>query len=281
MAVDKSARLREYEAQGYTVFENIYDEDEMEVFRQEVGRLEEADGLGLQRRSWWFGDMLERSPALMWPVVLQPKVLDFVEEVIGPRVQLDNLTLASFPPVPKEAEDPQVTGWHRDRWGQMPTGEYQRPMALNTLTYLQDLTDECGSLRIVPRSHIEPTRIEDEKRQSSHPDEQLLYPKAGDVVLTHFSLLHSGTRNRSGRRRYLLSIYYNISWLKTTDTFGGPNCKRLIDQAREHNDHRALRLLGVDDHLQARGNSGHQVPEEERWAIWSEEDRLLLKPTED
>ena len=60
--------------------------------------------------------MLERSPALMWPVLCRPEVLDFVEEVVGPRVQLDNLTLAAFPANPEESDESLVVGWHRDRW---------------------------------------------------------------------------------------------------------------------------------------------------------------------
>ena len=37
-------------------------------------------------------------------------------------------------------------------------------------------------------------------------------------------------------------------------------------------DHRALRLLGEDDHLQARANSGFQRPDEERWTQWASAD---------
>ena len=103
--------------------------------------------------------------------------------------------------------------------------------------------------------------------------EELLYLQAGDLVLTHNGLLHSGTPNTSGKKRYFFSVYYNISWLKYTDTFDGPNCRQLIAWARKRNDHRALRLLGQDDHLQARGNSGFQAPDESRWAEWSKADR--------
>ena len=36
----------------------------------------------------------------MWPTVSNPVILDFAETVVGPFVQLDNLTLAAFPAVP-------------------------------------------------------------------------------------------------------------------------------------------------------------------------------------
>ena len=111
-------------------------------------------------------------------------------------------------------------------------------------------------------------------------------------------LLHSGTPNLSNEKRYFFSVYYNISWLRHTDTFDGPNCKQLKAWARSCAgtlcpclsvslplplplplsltaalvDHRALRLLGEDDQLQARANSGFQRPDEERWTQWASAD---------
>jgi len=246
-------------------------------WREESLRLEAASpGVYAQTRSWWFGNMLERSPALMWPAVSNSTILDFAERVVGPFLQLDNLTLAAFPSVAGDAKG-KVSKWHRDRWGRMPGGNYERPLSMNAICYLQDLTDEYGPLRVIPRSHINPVSITEEDRLEPHDDEVIVYPKAGDVVLTHSGLLHSGTPNTSGKRRFFFSVFYNISWLKYTDTFDGPNCRQLIDWAREHDDHRSLRLLGVNDHLQARGNSGFQEPDEARWQQWIAEDREALK----
>ena len=112
----------------------------------------------------------------MWEAVSNPTVLDFAETVVGPFVQLDNLTLAAFLPLNKGArgaptsllsslalfsackrENPRgahaekargkASGYHRDRWGRMPNGNYERPLAFNAITYLQDLTDDNGPVR--------------------------------------------------------------------------------------------------------------------------------------
>jgi hypothetical protein len=94
--------------------------------------------------------MLERSPQLMWPAVANPTVLDFAEAVVGPFVQLDNLTLAAFLPMDVESRKKvrgTTSGYHRDRWGRMPNGNYERPLAFNAITYLQDLTDDNGPVR--------------------------------------------------------------------------------------------------------------------------------------
>jgi len=267
-------QLARYRRDGYTVFRSAYNEETMQTWRDEQDRLEAAStGPFAQQRSFWFGNMLERAPQLMWQAVANPLVLDFAEQVVGPFVQLDNLTLAAFPS--KDIDDPTARqcSWHRDRWAHMPSGQYDRPLSMNAICYLQDLTDENGPLRVITGSHITPVTMDEEERAAPHPDEELLYLQAGDLVLTHNGLLHSGTPNTSGKKRYFFSVYYNISWLKYTDTFDGPNCRQLIAWARKRNDHRALRLLGQDDHLQARGNSGFQAPDESRWAEWSKADR--------
>ena len=41
--------------------------------------------------------------------------------------------------------------------------------------------------------------------------------------------------------------------------------------------HRALRLLGQDEHLQSRASSGFQQPDEARWRQWAREDRRVLE----
>ena len=219
------ARLEEYKQQGFTVFEGVYAEDRMQPWRDEILRLEASskDIPAQSARGWWFGNMLERSPALMWPTVSNPLLLDFAERVVGPFVQLDNLTLAAFPSVVREEAAGTTSGWHRDRWAHMPSGHYERPTAWNCICYLQDLSDEYGPLRVIPGSHIEPVALAEDERKRPHPDEVVLYPKAGDVVFTHNGLLHSGTPNTSGKRRFFFSVYYNTSWFKQTDTMGGPN----------------------------------------------------------
>ena len=85
----------------------------------------------------------------------------------------------------------------------------------------QDLTDEYGPLRVIAGSHRQPITIEVEDRNKPHPDETLLYMKAGDVVVTHNHLIHSGTPNSADGLRYFFSIYYNSTWLKHTDNHSG------------------------------------------------------------
>lgn len=276
-ASDLAARLAEFKENGFTVFPQFYSAELIQSWRDKFDEMQQ-DGIASARHaSWWYADMCEHAPRLMLPAVAHPVMLDFAEMVLGPFVQLDNLTLAGFPSAARE-EVKGVSGWHRDRWGQVPpTDAYLRPNAINAISYLQDLTDDFGPLRVIPGSHRKPITLQSEERMQPHPDEQIIHMKAGDVVVIHNAMLHSGTPNTSGQTRYFFSVYYNLTWLKHTDNHNGPNIQRLIQEARERNDHRLLRLFGVDDHLQARANSGFVEPDEPRWAEWAAADKAAIK----
>jgi hypothetical protein len=221
-------------------------------------------------------DILELEPQLTLPVITITPVLDFAEMVIGPYVQLESITYIGFPAQPKEHRG-MPSGWHRDMFASYPQeGVYQRPMLFNAIAYLEGLTDENGPLRVVPGSHMRAEGVASERSQQPHPEEILVYPQAGDLVMFHCSLLHSGTINTSDNVRYFFCITYNHAWLKYRANYKGPNCQAIIREARQRNDRRLLRLLGVDDQLFSRANSGYTVPDEEKWALWCAEDCAAL-----
>ncbi len=275
-----TARVAEFKEQGFTVFKKMYSEDQMQAWREKHTELQER---GVRSNlsghaSWWFKDMTEHAPDLMLPAVANPAIIDFAERVMGPFVQLDNLTLAGFPSVSPEEAAGKASGWHRDRWAQVPRSEvFERPLAINAICYLQDLTDAFGPLRVVPGSHRRPLTIEASQRGLPHPEERIIHMGAGDVVVIHNALLHSGTPNTSGVTRYFFSIFYNLTWLHHTDNHLGPNVLQIVENARQRNDHRTMRLFAVDVHLEARANSGFQEPDEAMWAKWAEADRAAIK----
>lgn len=279
--MELAAALQHFQEHGYVVLKKLHDEETIE---QMIAKYHELldNSFTIEGNSWWFANTLELAPKLMLPAVANPKLLDFAELVMGPYVQLDNLTLAGFPSMDKEAVAGRVSGWHRDRWARLPNNTgYERPLAINAISYLQDLTDEYGPLRVIPGSHIQPVTMDPADAGKPHPDEVVLYPEAGDAVVTHNGLVHSGTPNTSGKTRYFFSIYYNMTWLKHTDSHTGPNVSRLIQDARRQSDRRLLRLLGADDQLQQRANWGFLVPEEKRWEQWKEEDKQALKQAQE
>ena len=266
-------RLEDYKTNGFTIIESVFDEELMELWKEKHQELS-AEHNG----QTWFANTLELAPDLMWQAVSHPAILEFLEKVMGPFVQLDNLTLAAFPSIETEKAEGRVSGWHRDRWAHVPfTDEYHRPNAINAISYLQDLTDDFGPLRVIVGSHRKPITIPDADRGIPHPDETVIHMKAGDVVITHNGLIHSGTPNTSGQLRYFFSIYYNLTWLKHTDHHTGPHTQQLLEDAKAANNHQLMRLLGVDEQLQPRCNSGFLQSDEERWEQWAAADRAAIK----
>lgn len=272
-------RLSNYKRDGYTVFKRLFSPALMQAWKDAYPSIvERQTPLGQEQPTLWLRSTLEFEPKLLLPAIAHPNLLDFAERVLGPFVQMDNLTFMGFPSVPKEQAIGKASGWHRDIWAYRPThGEYVPPLACNAITYLQDLTEEYGPLRVIPGSHRRDIGIAPEQGQMPHAEEVIVPVEAGDVVFTHAALLHSGTPNYSGHSRYFFSIYYNKSWLKCRDNHDGPAVQAIVQTARANEDRRLMRLLGEDPMLYARANSGFSRDDETAWAEWIAEDRHALK----
>jgi len=270
--------LHEFQTQGFTTFPGILD-------AQWLGEMQEVHSEFRKTNpdSHTIIDVIERAPQLALRAMAIKKILDFGEMLIGPHVQLAGLTYTGFPPVSRAENEGKVNLWHRDMFAVYPIeGVYQRPFLFNAIAYLTGLTDENGPLRVIPGSHMRRMGIAEGQSHAPHPEELLVYPQAGDIVMFHCSLLHSGTPNFSDDIRYFFCMAYNHAWLKYFRAdYSGPGAQSIIADARARNDRRVLRLLGIDDLFDARANSGFIVPDEEMWARWCAEDRAALKlPTE-
>jgi ectoine hydroxylase-related dioxygenase (phytanoyl-CoA dioxygenase family) len=77
---------------------------------------------------------------------------------------------------------------------------------VTTLWLLDDFTPDNGATRLVPGSHRMPNALPKSmaRPESRHPDQKVITAAAGSVLLFNGHLLHSGTRNHSGRRRRVL-----------------------------------------------------------------------------
>ncbi len=224
----------------------------------------------------WSDNLLELDPELGLEAITRARILAVAEAIIGPHLQVESITFQGAPPT-----DPRMTaagllpGWHRDLFAAFPeAGAYQRPLLFNAMTYLQDLTDAVGPLHVIPGSHRKPIRISAEQKFQHHPEQLVLHPRAGDAVLFHHALLHSGSSNRSDQMRYFYCVTFNHCWLKHRSSYQGPACQAIINQARARGDRRLLRLLGADEHVLTRALYHHVLePEQEVWAAWQAEDR--------
>jgi hypothetical protein len=119
----------------------------------------------------------------------------------------------------------------------------------NLLLYLQDMTDETGRLHVVPGSHAGlPRTPQDDDRwvfevEGGKPTEALA-ARAGDLVVTHDEVLHSGGFNTSGGLRAYMSTKVCRLGLPHRDDFSAPAVRRMVAEARARGDARCLRFFG-------------------------------------
>ena len=268
--------LEEFTRVGFTLFPGLLDADWVREMRAAFDAIADRVPAPDGSRRDVFVDVLEHQPQLVLRALANDRLLDFAEMVIGPHVQLESITYRRTPPDPADAGS--VLGFHRDMFAFFPDdGVYHRPLLFNALSYLQDLTDESGPLRIIPGSHMRAIRMTREEAKRPHPEEVILYPKAGDVAVFHCSMLHSGSANRSDDYRYLFFLTLNHSWLKHRANYQGPVSQAVMARARERGDRRLLRLLGVDDQFVRRANCGFLDPDEDNWRRWIAEDAAARK----
>ncbi|MBV7331430.1 phytanoyl-CoA dioxygenase family protein [Chloroflexi bacterium TSY] len=262
--------LEAYQRDGYTIFKNYLAPEKVANLRAvcdpEFARRHAEHP---ERPRATISSILEHETLapLLAAHILNPKLLDFAEAVMGPYVQLDSMEISGYPSVGVE-EKGKVAGWHRDafnlteQWVNYPftyarePRPYTPPMACNCLTYLQDMTLDSGPLRAIPGSHLDYTYIGKEAHHDPHPNERLVSLEAGDMVYTHCELLHSGTLNTSGAIRYFISIYFSRIGLPHRDTFETPTIKQIVADARQRNDRRVLRLFGIDEGFPPAATSG-------------------------
>lgn len=101
----------------------------------------------------------------------------------------------------------------------------------------------------------------------------LIAAEPGDLVLIHHNLLHSGTHNVTDQERQFLGVSYTLTCLRTRDDVTtGPNCRAMAATARRTHDRRLLRLLGHDELIEERQNTGFTRPEPTDWPVWRRED---------
>lgn len=268
--------LDEFKTVGFTLFPKMLGDDwvaEMrDAFEEIADRIPNPDG----SRSATFVDVLEHKPDLVLSAMSNPRLLDFAEMIVGPHVQLESITYRRTSPQP--ADTKPVLGFHRDMFAEFPQeGVYHRPLLFNALSYLQDLDDRNGPLRILPGTHMKAMSLTPEERTQSHPDEVILYPQAGDIAVFHNAMLHSGTANYSDEHRYLFFLTMNHSWLKHRANYTGPVSESVKARARHTGNRRLLRLLGEDPLFVPRANSGFNEPDEEMWKKWIGEDAEFEK----
>ncbi|MBV7336149.1 phytanoyl-CoA dioxygenase family protein [Chloroflexi bacterium TSY] len=255
----------EYQRDGYTIFKQYLMPDRLTALRRQLDPIMEQrfkELPDLPRAVIPEALTHEMLGPLLIEQILNPVLLDFAELVMGPYVQLDSYRIAGFPIKPAPLHN-QVDRWHRDAFNLTETWvnyafryepkprPYTAPMACNCLTYLQDMTETTGALRVIPGSHLDYTFIAPEDAQN-HTPRKADHASGWRYGFTHCEMLHSGSVNTSSEFRYFISIYLQRFGLPHRDNFEVPAIAQILAQANKDGDRRVMRLFGQDDSIQHR-----------------------------
>jgi len=217
-----------YDQDGYLVFRELLDATELAVLRSALGEvvrdaesltetndkfsITRTDGGGYSVRRIF--DPIVRHQAFH-DLVLKPKILDVVENLIGPNIQL-HTKLNLKPPSSRDAR----FEWHQDH----PFFPHTNFDLLAVMIFLDDSTQENGCLTTIPGSHKWGPRnhlfakdgaFSSQLNHKSVLDDRTRWVRvpvpAGGMEVNHCNILHSSTANLGNRPRSAIVIQYRAA----------------------------------------------------------------------
>jgi ectoine hydroxylase-related dioxygenase (phytanoyl-CoA dioxygenase family) len=231
-----------YDEHGYILHPALLTQDEVAMLRAAMDEtLEEAKGLTETNSKFSVtrgddgGYYVRRifSPIqhhrAFYDLAFHPRILDAVEAVIGPNIQLHHSKLNLKPPTSREAR----FEWHQD----CPFFPHTNYDLVAVLVHLDEATRENGCLRIIPGSHKNgpqmhvfardgafSSQLEDKSVLGDESSWHYAESPAGGVEIHHCNMLHSSTANRGTNPRSVLIFQYraadNVALAGATSHFG-------------------------------------------------------------
>ena len=204
------AQRQAYERDGFVFPVDVLSASEVYAHRQELEAWEQARGAAI--------DFPEKSKSYLlfnWAdqLVHHPRILDAVEDLIGPDILVYHSTLFL-----KEAHTPACVRWHQDS-----TYFYLQPhLHVTAWVALSEASVQAGCMQALPGSHLWGAFEHDDKPEpmnmirrgqgiSSRFDQaqgQFMPVGAGQMSLHHTDLVHASGGNDSDDRRIGYAISY-------------------------------------------------------------------------
>jgi ectoine hydroxylase-related dioxygenase (phytanoyl-CoA dioxygenase family) len=214
-----------FEANGYVLLRGVLQGDHLKAIQQAYDEVWEAEGSPCNQHK-----LLKHPPFI--ELIEHTPILDQHRAIFGSQTQLLQYDLLRQGP---RNEGPPRS-WHRDF--SFP-GEY--PLSINTIVYLDPMTEERGPTWVLPGSHRgwrqPPTG---DARDQPLDGEQAVFAEAGDAAFINSAIWHSRGINRSDGLRRSIYLYYGHWWLKRYEWQ-----QAIPWQALEQADDRRLQLLGL------------------------------------
>ncbi len=226
-------QVQNYERDGFVCPIHVLEPGEVSALRGELQAWEQARGAAI--------DFPEKSKSYLlfnWAdqLVHHPKILDAVQDLIGPDILVYHSTLFL-----KEAHTPAYVRWHQDS-----TYFYLSPhQHVTAWVALSDATELAGCMRALPGSHRLGAFAHDDKPEpmnmirrgqgiSERFDQETgtaMPVLAGQMSLHHTDLVHASGANDSDDRRIGYAISYVPAHVRPT---GHVRPSALCVRGRDH-----------------------------------------------
>ncbi len=239
--------IDQYTNDGYLVRPNLLPQYEIVRLRNAMEESlaiekELEHGGGRSFGGTFIRHLMDKHPAFLEFINFQP-ALSVARAVMGPSLTMRGMTGR----VCRADEPNQETEWHfHQRLIPYPIPPlFSRPVTMDCLLYLDDITEQNGPLCVIPGSHqwidydLKTGTFED------YPNQIELHLAAGSCVMVHGSLWHRAkpTHPGAGDRR-LLIFGYGPSWQKES-IYGTKPAKGLTQTLIKGADDETLELLGI------------------------------------
>jgi ectoine hydroxylase-related dioxygenase (phytanoyl-CoA dioxygenase family) len=204
---------------GYLVVEDVLAGDQLEAIRTAFDKAWEASGGRCSQHQ-----LLTYAPFV--DLIEHPPIIDRHRALFGNQLQLLQYDLLRQGP---RAAFPD-RAWHRDFSFPGDT-----PLSVNTILFIDDIGEETGPTRVIPRSHVGWDMPSEEETGRPIEGEVAVECRAGTAIFINSAIWHTGGRNDSDGLRRGIYLYYGYWWLKRYDweralpwqAFDGASAERL------------------------------------------------------
>ena len=192
-----------FEKNGYWLAKGIFSSEEISALDEDFGRIVHQLETGEDDKPRVKGNIYTLNPhqySGRWmTALLKKRLLDVVEELIGPDIVLSHSNLSEK----RKSNDSSSIEMHQD-WSYMATHENT---LISGMIHLSQATKEMGCLRFYPGSHkrgrMEQSSRADAIFQERYPIESAtpIEAEPGDVTFFHYFMVHGSMPNRTEKPR--------------------------------------------------------------------------------
>ena len=226
-----AAQIDAYNTLGYVQPFDVFDRHEITRIRSYLDRLMADMG----KQGAYGINCYQARLAGLWDIATEPKILDYVEDLIGPNILCWATAILS-----KAPHDPKAVPWHQDAafWSLSPARTVTVWLAID------DADQDNSAMRFIPSSHDKgKLRVKQAEGQSvfhieTAGAEELGEPftnclKAGQISMHADMLVHGSLPNKSDRRRCGFTLRYCPPEVMITDEHWAAGVEAILCRGKD------------------------------------------------